>query len=406
MSTHNDLSTVSQRIKNFNAHLLQDKVQLKYKLLATDPFRFLRGTNHLFYEDLLNVSLPASPTAWLCGDLHLENFGSYKGDNRLVYFDINDFDEAILGPATWDLVRIITSIFTGFEVLEIEKEQTMKLARQFLKTYSSFLAKGKARYIETDTAKGMIREFLEKLSQRTQKELLKDRVSIKKNKTSIKTDGKKYLEIDKEIVVTLSEHLDDWIKNHEKKFPDIKLEDACFRIAGTGSLGVKRYMLLLLQTKGNKKRYRLVDMKQVLPSSLQPYTPIDQPAWQTEAERSTSVKFILQNVPPALLDTTVFRGDTYSLQELQPSEDKIDFTLIRDRFEDIQSVVNNMAMLTASAQLRGSGWKGSAIADELIAFGNNHQWQNAIIDYGKHYAEQVKKDYKEFKEDFKKGLTS
>jgi hypothetical protein len=33
---------------------------------------------------------------------HIENFGSYKGDNRLVYFDIGDFDESLLGPSAWD----------------------------------------------------------------------------------------------------------------------------------------------------------------------------------------------------------------------------------------------------------------------------------------------------------------
>ncbi len=44
-----------------------------------------------FYEDLQDVPLPQSPNTWICGDLHLENFGSYKANNKLVYFDLNDF---------------------------------------------------------------------------------------------------------------------------------------------------------------------------------------------------------------------------------------------------------------------------------------------------------------------------
>ena len=95
--------TISQRIKAFNTPLFPKMVQRKYQLLAEDPFRFYRGTNHLFYEDLKKSgTLPPSPSVWLCGDLHLENFGSYKGDNRLVYFDLSDFDEGILGPALWE----------------------------------------------------------------------------------------------------------------------------------------------------------------------------------------------------------------------------------------------------------------------------------------------------------------
>jgi len=82
--------------------------------MARDPFYFFRGTAHLFYEDLAGANtLPASPITWVCGDLHLENFGSYKGDNRLVYFDINDFDEAALAPASWELARMVTSIFVA-----------------------------------------------------------------------------------------------------------------------------------------------------------------------------------------------------------------------------------------------------------------------------------------------------
>ena len=54
-----------------------------------------------------------APLTWCCGDLHFENFGSYKGDNRLVYFDINDYDEAALAPATWDMLRLLTSLQCG-----------------------------------------------------------------------------------------------------------------------------------------------------------------------------------------------------------------------------------------------------------------------------------------------------
>ncbi len=49
----------------------------------------------------------------------MENFGSYKGDNRQVYFDINDFDEGALAPASWDLVRLLASIQCGADALRV-----------------------------------------------------------------------------------------------------------------------------------------------------------------------------------------------------------------------------------------------------------------------------------------------
>src|SRR6185437_14141187 len=93
------LSIVS-RIRRFNADREPERLALKYAAMRRDPFAFFRGTAHLFYADWPRPSpLDATPLTWACGDLHLENFGSYKGHNGLAYFDINDFDEAALAPA-------------------------------------------------------------------------------------------------------------------------------------------------------------------------------------------------------------------------------------------------------------------------------------------------------------------
>src|ERR1700744_3818169 len=115
------MNKLYDRLTAFNEGLLPDKVQMKYEAMAENAFRFFRGTCHLFYEDLAAATdLPSGPRGWVCGDLHLENFGSYRSDNDQVYFDLNDFDEAILAPVTWEVVRLVTSIFVGFESLGIE----------------------------------------------------------------------------------------------------------------------------------------------------------------------------------------------------------------------------------------------------------------------------------------------
>src|SRR6185312_14746359 len=86
----------------------------KYAAMRQTPFSFMRGACQLFYASLPRAeTLSGAPPAWLCGDLHVENFGTYKGDNRLTYFDVTDFDEAALGPLTLDLVRFLASIRVG-----------------------------------------------------------------------------------------------------------------------------------------------------------------------------------------------------------------------------------------------------------------------------------------------------
>src|SRR4051812_19196136 len=96
-----------ERLEAANAGRDPERLNIKYAEMRSDAFAFLRGSCTLFYEDLPIRELPPAPRVWCSGDLHLENFGAYKGENRLVYFDLNDFDEACLAPATWDLVRVL-----------------------------------------------------------------------------------------------------------------------------------------------------------------------------------------------------------------------------------------------------------------------------------------------------------
>ena len=135
------MKNVTKRITTFNETKLPEMRPLKYRLMLENAFRFFRGTCHLFYEDLAAVKeFPCGPPGWICGDLHLENFGSYRSDNDQVYFDLNDFDEAILAPVTWEVVRLVTSIFVGFESLGIEARRAEKMAKLFLKSYAATLS--------------------------------------------------------------------------------------------------------------------------------------------------------------------------------------------------------------------------------------------------------------------------
>ncbi|HTI90501.1 MAG TPA: DUF2252 family protein [Puia sp.] len=398
------MSSIPQRIKDFNSDRIPEYVALKYQQMAENAFRFFRGTCHLYYEDLgRSKSLPAYPVSWVCGDLHLENFGSYKGDNRLVYFDVNDFDEGLLAPVDWEVSRIVTSIFVGFESLGIKKKEAEGMAEYFLGVYSKTLANGKAKYLEHQTAYGIVRIFLEKVATRKQKELIRQRTEDGRNDSlRLRLDKTRFFPIDKTLRKDLMAHLGQWMTRYPLLKGRYQVLDACFRIAGTGSLGVKRYAFLLRNNKDPKK-HLLIDMKQAKPSSLQPYLGNPQPAWASEAERIVAIQDRMQNISPALLSTTSFANEPYVVKELQPMADRIDFLVIRDRNKDIACVIEDMAFLTASAQLRSAGRQGAALPDELIAFGRDGNWQKGVLDYAQAYASQVKKDYQEYFKAYKDG---
>lgn len=393
------MSSVYERVLAFNKDRLPDIVQLKYAGMAENVYRFYRGTCHLFYEDFCKEEhIPESPLTWICGDLHLENYGSYKGDNRLAYFDLNDFDESVLAPCLWEVSRMITSIFIAFDNLDIKAEKAAKMAEAYLKTYSARLATGKALSIDPRIASGIVGVFLTKADQRKQKDLVKKLTTQRKHRLHLITDSRHFTIENETYKKELSQFIDHWMEGSIAKEYNYKMIDCVFRIAGTGSIGVKRYMFLLESKKYGK--YLLVDMKQARPSSVQPYLHVKQPEWQTDAVRVTQIKQRMQNVSVALLGTGMFKEDSYVIQEMQPTADRINFELIKNRYDDIRLVIEDMALLTASAQLRSTGRQGSAIADELIEFGHDTNWHERVLKYAKKYAGQARLDYEQYVSDY------
>jgi uncharacterized protein (DUF2252 family) len=396
------MKSLETRIKKFNAGSRKDSLKLKYERMAKNEFSFFRGTCHLFYEDLSKgKNLPGSPLTWISGDLHVENFGSYKGDNRLVYFDLNDFEEAILAPLSWELARMITSIDVAFDSFEIADERGDDMVEQFLFTYAETLKNGKACYIEFKIANGVVKSFLEAVGKRPHQELLNERTCGAEDCRRLLIDKDHYIEIPTGLKNELMDLIQLWAAK-KNQLLNHRCVDVAFRIAGTGSVGINRYCFLF-QPLDNTNDYKLIDMKEARPSSLSKYIPYQQPSWTTEAKRIYFVQKFMQNNNPELLSTTRFKKSSYVIRELQPSSDKIDFKKIKEQHEDIRQVINDMAMLTASAHIRVSGRKGAAVADDLMLFGNKKGWQKKLIRLSKAYSEQVKEDYKIFLERYSDG---
>jgi uncharacterized protein (DUF2252 family) len=398
------MQQITERIIQFNSSFNPKLVSLKSKFMAENAFRFFRGTCHIFYEDLsVAAPLPASPVAWNCGDLHVENFGSYRGDNQLVYFDLNDFDESILAPLLWDLVRMTTSIFLAFESLKITDKEALKAVEIFLKAFTDTLYEGNARYIEPQTATGIVKKFLNSASEIKQKELIHERTKLIKGKLALDKGLDKHLKINKQLKKELFDNFIPWMKSNNAPPNDYKVLDVCFRIAGTGSIGAERYLFLIQKVKGSEK-FMLIDMKQATPSSLLPYNHITQPVWKSEAERIISVQKRMQNISPAQLSVNMFKGQSYVMQEMQPTKDRINFELIENNFKKISCVMQDMAVIAASSYLSSSGRQGSCIADDLILFASDTQWHRPVIDYALLYTKKVINDYKSFRSDYKNEL--
>lgn len=126
------------------------------KALSADPFAFLRGTFYWWlvrWDELMPDPVRQAPAILSVGDLHLENFGTWRDREGRLIWGINDFDEAHPFPVTMDLVRLATSILLAIGEGHLSVDRRAACAT-LLEGYSANLVKktGRPVILEGDAA--------------------------------------------------------------------------------------------------------------------------------------------------------------------------------------------------------------------------------------------------------------
>src|ERR1039458_7909678 len=91
--------------------IIAEDLELKHREMRSLPFPFLRATYYRWAQTFPEIcgDLARAPKALAVGDLHVENFGTWRDVEGRLIWGINDFDEAWTLPYTHDLVRLATS---------------------------------------------------------------------------------------------------------------------------------------------------------------------------------------------------------------------------------------------------------------------------------------------------------
>ena len=97
--------------------LIKADLELKHQQMASDVFPFLRATFYRWAQvwPIVCEELRTAPVVLSVGDLHVENFGTWRDAEGRLVWGVNDFDEAAYLPYTNDLVRLATSARLAIE---------------------------------------------------------------------------------------------------------------------------------------------------------------------------------------------------------------------------------------------------------------------------------------------------
>jgi hypothetical protein len=204
--------------------LLADDLEHKHELMREAPFPFLRATFYRWAQTWPQVSpkTAAAPEVLGVGDLHVENFGTWRDlEGRLVW-GINDFDEACWLPYTCDLVRLATSAHFAIAGDHLKMITPAKASKAILDGYRAALKAGGRVFVLAEHHPVLRHMATERLKQ---PELYWEKMQANKTLTGkIPSSANKAM---------------------RRMLPDPKLKyRVVHRIAGLGSLGRLRFVAL------------------------------------------------------------------------------------------------------------------------------------------------------------------
>lgn len=390
------MKSVLKRIESYNSLLPKDKILLKYSALHESPFRFFRGTCHLFAEDFGKLyGYNSKLKTWICGDAHFENFGSFKGANRLVYFDMNDFDEAILCAPEPEICRFLTSIVIAGRQIKMQEKAIRELLEALCNNYIQTLLAEKALMLEEATAKGILKKYFNRLNSRNREAFIAKHTVPAKNGLQLKIDESHLLPISNKQKDLIFKSLQKLLRQHNH-FKDVECLDAAYRVAGTGSLGLERYAVLTYNHE--KKKNYLLDIKQTRISCYQREVKLKQPQFLDEAERINRVGYLMQFNSPAFHSRLRINKIDFVVKEMQPLVDKISVASLGNNIQQFSDAAHQMMPLIAYAQIRSSGHLTASSADDLIRFADSGNWVKDMIHLSLAMADSNDKYYAQFRE--------
>jgi uncharacterized protein (DUF2252 family) len=339
-------------------HLAKHKIER----MTPSPLALLRGSAPLFYELLeAHPALFEGPSGegWLVGDCHLENFGAYRAGTLSassrtarsaddgVIFDLNDFDDAFVGPWRIDVLRLLTSLILGGREIGTDGPTTLDLCNNLLDAYvgAGFRAK------KAIPACGTVKRLVDKVGARSRKQLLDARTVVVRGSRRFER-GPRYEDIPAKLRAKAERAFAKYAKRLPRgERPDpaaLEVIDAAFRVAGTGSLGCLR-IALLVRGKGGTDGAWIFDMKEEgTPSAACLVRPPKlEPAERVEAAlRATLAR------PPRMIGTTSLRRSSMFVRRLAPQEDKLDLTKIEA--DDLAPLATQLGALLGAAHRRGA----------------------------------------------------
>lgn len=424
---------IAQELNRVDGHT-PEQSHSKHLKMANNPFVFMRGSAQLFYADLAagTLKVPESlyqlPLTTIVGDCHSSNFGflSEEGSHGdSIIFCPNDFDDACIGHAVWDLLRFSVSLALAIDyaqgvqqgLYDTEADITDKpvvspaeirpAIEAFLEAYIDICQEGlnepqSRLFAISGFHSGHIlsKRYQKALSRTcggstfTEKSSLAKAVDLSQNPIRFRERPDRFQPISallyQEIETTFAPYVDDAIVDIVQRVN-----------AGTGSVNMARYYLLVgpkpqENTTPDVGLYHIVEIKKQRHAAPLHYFPNLSPMNKLNpAHLTVNCQLRMQRRPDLVLDEADWQGAHWLIRSrhharvsIDPEQITFGNKAVKGGFIDYAATCGEALALAHCRGDRRSTQFEAAVCERLP------EQVNSLITCARDYAEQVKQDCK------------
>jgi uncharacterized protein (DUF2252 family) len=382
----------NRRFRGRYPHLLKRKVAL----LSDSPFVFFRGTFHLFAKDWVEHRFDAWPGTSplsdseirICADLHGENFGTYGGGHHTALYGINDFDETTTGRLDFDAARAATSLLLAAARRGLLLRSAAAGAHSFLEMYVDAID-GSPRPFNSP----LIRSLVQTAERAKRPDFIKKRTELHDGKRRFK--GDRYFRLRPEHEQQARRLHQDYRTRRKDDADFFEVEDVCGRIAGCGSLGRLRYVVLVRGEEPKEAKEVILEYKEALPSALDEALGrnLGAAARRDRAKDVAAATRRFQEKTDPFLGFAVDGALSFQVRQVGPREFRLDGDALTGSRQFRETSSSYGAYLAASHR-RANGRDVLRILREAVG-SRRESFIRRTMSFAMAYAEQVEEDWRE-----------
>ncbi|WP_241563214.1 DUF2252 domain-containing protein [Streptomyces sp. E1N211] len=324
-----------------------------------------------------------------------------------LVIDLNDFDETVHGPWEWDLKRLAASLVLAGREAGADEDvcraaahdavgayrRTMRLLAKLpaLDAWNAIADEELVSHTDAHDLVGTLERVAEKARSNTS-----GRFAAKSTERT-EDGGRRFVDAppvlrrvpDAEasaVAASLEQYLATLPADRHPLLARYAVHDVAFRVVGTGSVGTRSYVVLLLDHRGEPL---VLQVKEARPSALTPHLPaagFDAPEPEHEGRRVVEGQKRMQVISDNLLGWTTVDGRPYQVRQFRNRKGSVDpAALAADQVDDY-------ARMTGALLARAHSHSADP---RLIAgyCGKSDELDEAVAAFAVAYADRTEADH-------------